>query len=396
MKLRQYFKFLLCVSILLVASHSAFAAVTVVEGVVGPGGVYVFFVPDGWNGKVVYFAHGFRTWDWEDASVMMGFENQLEYELVNTMAIREGLLARGFAFALSTYSENGFAVKQGIQRTHQLRGLFKAHFGKPSRSYVMGESMGGLITVALAEKYPEQYDGGLALCGIVGGSLKALADKLHAHSVIDYYYPGLLPGDAVTVPEGTGILTYWLGMGPSLVGEIAADPTSAVEMAGIDQLEICAADYGELLNTYFWRLFFSIVAVPEAMSRAHGPFFDNMDVNYTGSLDDSSLNAGIGRFRAHRNAVNYYEHHYEPTGRLKIPIVTLHNNCDPAAPMSHEERYEQTVEAAGAEEWLVRRHVDRYGHCEFTSDEILDSFMDLVNWVEDGVVPAAGDVTSSP
>jgi hypothetical protein len=80
-----------------------------------------------------------------DASVVRGFEDQLEYELESKMGIREGLLARGFAFALSTYSENGFAVKQGIQQTHQLRGLFKAHFGEPKRSYLMGESMGGVV-----------------------------------------------------------------------------------------------------------------------------------------------------------------------------------------------------------------------------------------------------------
>ena len=188
MRFRKHLTSVLCVGVLWAASSLVIAGVTVVEGVTGPGAVYAFFVPDNWNGKVVYFAHGLNTWDWEDAVVMLGFENRLQYELANTAHIRAPLLDLGYAFALSTYSADGFAVKEGIQETHQLRGLFKSHFGKPNRSYLMGDSMGGLITVALAEKYPQQYDGGLALCGIVGGSLKALYGIYHAHIVTDHYY----------------------------------------------------------------------------------------------------------------------------------------------------------------------------------------------------------------
>jgi hypothetical protein len=91
--------------------------------------------------------------------------------------------------------------------------------------------------------------------------------------------------------------------------------------------------------------------------------------------------------------LNYLKHHYEPTGRLRIPVLILHNLCDPQVPISHEERYEEIVESAGSGNWLVRQHVDRYGHCAFTADDLINAFLDLVAWVEDEVKPSGGDVT---
>jgi hypothetical protein len=32
--------------------------------------------------------------------------------------------------------------------------------------------------------------------------------------------------------------------------------------------------------------------------------------------------------------------------------------------------------------------VDRYGHCAFTTDEMLDAFQSLTNWVSTGQRPA--------
>jgi pimeloyl-ACP methyl ester carboxylesterase len=67
--------------------------------------------------------------------------------------------AQGFAVAYSSFSENGWAVKDGAQRTHQLLGVFRARFGLPSRVYLAGGSMGGLIAIKLQEQYPGAFDG---------------------------------------------------------------------------------------------------------------------------------------------------------------------------------------------------------------------------------------------
>ena len=121
--------------------------------------------------------------------------------------------------------------------------------------------------------------------------------------------------------------------------------------------------------------------------------FDNMDVYYTGSSDDPALNAGVDRFQSTPPAENYLDLYYEPTGELRIPVLTLHTTRDPAVPITHEDVYQAIVEAAGSGGWLVQQSLDRYGHCAITTNEMVSAFEDLAGWVEDGVVPTGGDVT---
>jgi len=344
----------------------------------------MLYAPDGqdgdvWNGEVVYYAHGYV-----DPAAPLALHPWSE-------ELSVALLDLGYGFAHSSYKANGFAVKEGIQQTHQLRGLFTAHFGEPARSYIVGHSMGGLITMALAEKYPNQYDGALPMCGIVGGGLMAWDPVINTRALFDYYYPGVLPGDAVNIPEG---LDFSSVVVPAALGAIFTDPTGALEIGGTDQLYIAYADIGELIDTIITRFYFHTVGVPEGRDRAQNhSWFDNRQVYYTGSSDDAALNAGVDRFEATTDAVNYFDHNYEPTGGLMVPMVTLHTTRDPIVPIVHEEVYESIVTAAGSGDLLVRQHVVRYGHCTFTLAETMGAFLDLVHWVEDGVKPAGGDVT---
>lgn len=99
------------------------------------------------------------------------------------------------------------------------------------------------------------------------------------------------------------------------------------------------------------------------------------------------LNAGVERFNADRAALNYYERNYAPTGRIGIPVLTLHTTRDPAIPFGHESLIAATVNAAGRGDLLVQRPVDRWGHCAFTPGEMQAAFADLVQWVTTGQTP---------
>ena len=48
------------------------------------------------------------------------------------------MLGMGYAVALSSYSENGWAVKDAVIRTRQLIGIFTSKAGNPENVYVMG------------------------------------------------------------------------------------------------------------------------------------------------------------------------------------------------------------------------------------------------------------------
>src|SRR6266702_996299 len=126
-----------------------------VQGVAESGALYAMFLPDRWNGRLEIFIHGL-------------VDPARPIVLPTLGAAADTLRAHCYALAYSSFAENGWAVKDGAQRTHELSDLFAAEFGEPRRTYLYGQSMGGLIALKLAESYPTQYDGVLDECGVLG------------------------------------------------------------------------------------------------------------------------------------------------------------------------------------------------------------------------------------
>lgn len=366
----------------------------VVTGETGPGSQYAFYVPNDWNGSVVYYAHGIRLpSDPVDFNVGNGFDG-----------FRDALGARHYAVALSTFDENGFAVKDGAQRTHQLRGLFASQFGKPARSYLAGTSLGGLMVESVAEQFGSQYDGTLAMCAPLGGSTSEVNYLADVRVLFDWFYKGVLPGDVMNVPPGTSADA---AVGAA-VGAIMANPTGLGAMLRIDQTPIEGTNGGEWVMSVAYAIKYDILALDNLLSHTHGhPFYDNSSTVYSSSLPapyglPASLLAaingdvpgvdGVGRFTATPDALNYLGQYYTPTGALTAPTLTLHTANDPFVPRrKHEREFRAAVNAAGASSLLVQRSVpgDHFGHCTFTPGEMTDAFDALTNWVENGVKPAA-------
>jgi len=80
------------------------------------------------------------------------------------------------------------------------------------------------------------------------------------------------------------------------------------------------------------------------------------------------------------------------TGNLRIPMVTLHTLGDLFVPFHMEQEYARRVAAHGASDLLVQRATRDFGHCSFTGPELVQTFVDLVTWVEAGVKPEGDDV----
>lgn len=345
-----------------------------IEGEIGPGALYGLYLPENWNGDLILYAHGYVPASAPIALPGGGLEG-----------LRDGFLGLGYGFAWSSYSENGFAVKDGVTRTRQLKGLFTSKFGRPGHTYLMGHSLGGIITLMAAETNPGLYDGALPMCGLLGGSPLEIEYIFNVRVLFDYFYPGVIPGDAVNVPEGLDFATQ---VAPAVIGAVAANPFPALEMAGVDQIELPYTSLNELVASLLSPLFFSVVGAQDFADRVNRSGFDNSGTEYTGSLDDDALNAGVDRFVGSPEGGNYLEHWYLPDGRLSIPVLTLHTTMDPAVPFFHEAAYAQIVADAGRSDYLVQRAVERYGHCTFTPQETLGAFLDLVSWVETGAAPA--------
>jgi pimeloyl-ACP methyl ester carboxylesterase len=347
-------------------------------GGTGPGSSYALFVPHNWNGDLVVYAHGY---------VMP----QLPLTLPAISDLRNALGASGYAVAYSSYSENGFDLKDGAQRTHQLSGLFAEKFGAADRTYIIGHSLGGAITMYLAEKYGDQYDGALPMCGFVGGSSAEVNYIANVRILFNVFYPGVLAGTAASVPS---TLQWNAATQAAIVAAISANPTGAVVISQTRQTAVPIGSASELGPAIINALAFQIFGTNDLIARTHGHIpFDNANTVYSSpnaALGDALAfaNATAERYAAPPPAVQYLQQYFEPTGDLRIPTLTLHTTRDPVVPAWHEPLYAAKAAAAGTTANLVQRSVDRFGHCTFTGAETLQAFSDLVKWVELGVAPS--------
>ena len=354
-----------------------------IDGVTADGALYRFLVPRAWNGQLVVYAHGYVSKEEPIALPSTPIE----------LAAFQAITSQGFAVAMSSYAENGWAVKNGAQTTHQLRGLFASKVSEPTRTYLVGTSEGGLVTLDLTEGFPSQYDGTLAVCGVVGGATRQFQHEGDGRVLFDYFFPGVLPGDLLHMPDldfSPGSPTNTLVLNTLIAGLFApGQPT--LQFANVARLP--GANTNEILFSAL-TLVGAYPGINELLQRTNGHnFYDNTKTIYSGSFNDAALNAGVRRYSADSAGANYVKKYYDPTGQLRIPVLTLHTTQDPTVDFSQEAKYAGVVAGAHASDFLVQQSVNRYGHCNVKPEEILNSFQGLFLWVNYGIKPAGGDVT---
>jgi pimeloyl-ACP methyl ester carboxylesterase len=375
---RRMFSMLFVLTTLLGLAAPAVAD-EVLDGSTGPGSVYRLVRPSNWNGILLLYAHGYVS---KDVPVGITPDDQLVISL---------LAPQGFAVAVSSFSENGWVLKDGTQRTHQLVGLFTAKFGTPARVYAAGASMGGLIAIRLIETWPDEFAGVLPACAVAGGLARQVDFMANVRVLFDLFYPGVLPGTAVAVPPGIDVVHDIVN---PAIAAMTVDPTGAFAIASVAQTPVQFANGAELVESIATALG-GASDYPEILGLTHGQaYFDNIATQYTGALPAPTLafiNANVQRFLGTPAGRNSLEHNYTPTGDLRMPALTLSTFRDPVIPGFHRTIYGQEVAAKGGADWLVQRSVPGYtggyGHCTFTPQELTQAFIDLVVWGEYGVKP---------
>jgi pimeloyl-ACP methyl ester carboxylesterase len=355
----------------------------VIDGVAADGALYRFLVPNPWNGQLVVYAHGYVS----PTAPLALPSTPLE------LGAFQALNNLGFAVAMSSYAENGWAVKVGAQDTNQLRELFASQVARPYRTYLVGTSMGGLVALDLTERYAGRYDGTLSACGVVGGTPQLSQHWGDGRVVFDYFFPGVLPGDLLNMPNldfSPGSPTYNAVLNALVAG--LYDPSQpTLQFATV--LHLPGSDVNEILYSAL-QLIGSYSAFNELLVRTNGHnYYNNADRRYTGSFNDAALNAGVRRYSSDPAGVNYITKYYSPWGPLSTPVLTLHTTQDDTVPFSEEAWYAGKVAQRNKSSLLVQQSVNRFGHCNFKPEELLNSFQGLFLWVNYGIVPPSGDVT---
>ncbi len=114
-------------------------------------------------------------------------------------------------------------------------------------------------------------------------------------------------------------------------------------------------------------------------------------------MSEAELNARIRRIAPAKGARSPAADpvYAEVTGRITVPLLTLHETGDAWVPWSLEQDYRRKAIAAGTADLLVQRAVRWPGHCTFDGEVTEQAFDDLVAWMERGVKPAGDDVLAA-
>lgn len=333
-----------------------------------------------WNGDLVIFAHGYVAvgepidipWSQMTFSDGNGGVITLPF-LVNSM---------GFAFATTSYSENGLAVQQGISDVLDLIDVFEAQVGTPNHIYLVGASEGGLVTTLAIERYPEAFTGGLATCGPIGNFRRQVNYWGDFRVVFDYLMDtpdlNVLPGNAMSIPSS--LMNKWDTVYVPRVAEVlTGNPLNTQQLLSVTGAPIDPFTPDTIGETTLGILWYNVFATDDAIKKLGGKPYDNRDRVYTGSLDDVELNAEVKRYKAQKSALNEIANNYETSGVLVSPLVTMHTTGDPIVPYWHQTLYANKVIASSSfPPPFVTIEVQRYGHCAFTLPEIVNGFGSLV------------------
>jgi dienelactone hydrolase len=297
----------------------------------------------------------------------------------------------GYAFAMTTYSKNGLAVKEGLADTMRLIEWFKAQppwMGRVGRVYLVGASEGGLITTLAAELPSAPISGGLALCGPIGNFRSQINYWGDFRVLFDYFYPNALPPSPVDIPNE--VMMNWNTVYTPTIISLMMNPANLPatrQLLKTSRAPIDPADPSTAIATTVGILSYNIFATNEAKGELGGQPFGNRYTWYFGSDDDRALNKGVQRFGADLAALLEIGRYYQTSGRLKVPLVTMHTTGDPIVPYWHETLYNAKALFGGSALKHVNIPIARYGHCTFTTQEARYAFALLVRMVT-GAPPA--------
>jgi len=345
------------------------------------GGAYQIEIPEDWNGGLVIYAHGYRGEGGEPS--------------VSDPPIRRHLIANGYAWAASSFRMNGYRPDIGMEDTLALKSLFIEKYGEPRWTILEGSSMGGHVLFSSLELHPDAYQGGLAECAAIGvGQM----DYLAAFAAAAEYISGVQLFNATDAQSFIRrVFQEWL---PAVgFAQTPTDKGRALQSVGKYLMG------GELP---FWREGFAarmtqaanllLLADPNVQLSPAGRATSTRDVRYR--IDPGlgftaeEINSNVRRIEPQPGARSAAENAVfaELTGRITVPVLSLHTTGDAFVPFMLEQEYRRTTIEAGTDDLLVQRGIRRPSHCEFETAELTRAFDDLVAWIEDGDKPEGDDI----
>jgi pimeloyl-ACP methyl ester carboxylesterase len=335
------------------------------------GAAYRIDVPANWNHILLIYYHGYS-------------ERPIVFDKSKPDDVGSALAGAGFAVAQSAFSATGWAVDKALPQTESLRKYTISHYGQPKETYVLGHSMGGLLTVATIERNPERYDGALPLCGLLEPTTWAIERAGSTRAAFDYYFPGILPG-----PLGAPASFQFDDAAVNKVlNALRSNPKGKAELMALTQFKT-VRDLAD-------GLVFGGFVLRDIEQKTGASALENHNFIYAGGADDNALNDGVKRYTASEKAIEFLKTWYTPTGILTKPVLAVHTTYDPIIPAESVSVYADLVLRTGSGSNFVQQYVRSDGHCHISGPETLTALDELIQWKHTGKKPKSGAVPVAP
>jgi dienelactone hydrolase len=367
------------------------------------GAGYRIEVPKNWNGKLVMYAHGYA-----------GTGAALT---VSNPAIRRYLIEQGYAWAASSYSKNYYDVRAGVEDTNALALAFNKiaaansrPLATPSKIYITGVSMGGHVTAAAIDEealayanHKVNYSGAVPMCGVLGDT--ELYDFFAAYQAAAMQLAG--------VPATSWPVTNWATLQPTVKSALFTTFPSATTAQG-DKLKTIVQNLtggqrpmfdvgfaGPYTDTV-WGTFGrdgKMLGILNDDVVSSKDFVYQLDNSPALSAEETTFNNTIYRVQAtpdaNRLRTDGLRWVPKTNARFNIPVVTIHTLGDMYVPFSMEQIFKKRADAQGTSGMLVQRAIRGVAHCDFTVNEQVKAFQDMVTWESGGAKPQGDDVLTA-
>lgn len=360
------------------------------------GAHYLIALPQTWNRRLVLHAHGGPVLG--PPQLARAMDDLTRWNIV---------VKAGYAWAGSTFRQGGVAVRAAAEDTERLRRIFVQHVAVPERTVLHGQSWGASVAAQGAEMFTRTatgkapYDAVLLTSGVLGGGTRSYDFRIDLRVVYQYLCNNHPRPDEPAYP-------LWKGLpadSPMKQADLAQRTRECLGL-GLPAAQRTAEQARKL------KTIVDVIRIPERSVQGHlnwgtfhfrdiamhrtggGNVFGNIGAVYSGSPDDAALNAGVLRYAADAAAVRKFGDDTDPTGRIGVPVLSLHAVNDPVAFVELQSHFRATMQAGGSAERLVQVFADEQEH-SYLNDPLYPTLLEvLLKWSDGGTKPTPAGVAA--